>query len=452
MRSWVLNTANGDKKEKHRHTDQISLTRVSKPKKTFKDWLRVRKSNRLRRANKRQQFIEKHPELKILTRIVIYSTIASCVLFSAHIAKQLHDDYQNSKKWTKLSANKMADMDVETLYATAAEKQARIDYVTYRKKIWNSEKRAFQQGYTKDDVEKMQAAYKLITNKKSLEEEYNELSTYLSIKQNITNVFTDGSETVIKKDVTVNTLASMVVTNFDLLKPYLSRLDVSNEAITLQTQLYNLAEDTAYMKNSIEAFVSLIEATNENKVIKGSTKALANDLALTKETLSAVTQHKWELVESVLNKIIEKADKAAATNQSRLTDEANYKEALGLEATFKEYLKQYQTQEQWIKDNIIDMPDFENMLVDDAIRKTQDVGLGLKIEYEESTRVKDMVLRQYPATSSYKKVFKGSTIRIVVAKEQRPTASSSTTSSSSSETETSTSSSSSSSSASSSTD
>lgn len=123
--------------------------------------------------------------------------------------------------------------------------------------------------------------------------------------------------------------------------------------------------------------------------------------------------YKWLVIDDYFSPIIKKSEAILTSHDKQIEKIEVYNKTKENKESFEKFVSAYNN----YKDKIIDIPNIQSK---SDLEKYKDViNFNIKEEYSEDVE-KDKIISQSPKKDDYKKIYKGSTIDVVISKGKKP--------------------------------
>lgn len=394
----------------------------------------LRKQKKLDRARSRAAFQKKHPFVHWSIVLLVISVIGYSGYFMYSTFNKLYQQYSNSRKWTKMSDTPLASLDVVTLYATDEEKENRSKLTSLIDQMWDKQAKVFKSEATQSTLDEINKLYDSLTSDKSaFTSTKDEINAVWQAKQKLDALFVDRSRKVVKLDVTSTTLMAELTSAFDLISPYLTNTPEGSSASQQQATIYSLAEESYTLQRILEKFDNgYFMEKSDDKSIEYKTAYTSVEVT---ELMNEIDQlnYEWLLVTKYIKPVISSSAEVIAKNTDDKSNYDKFTSDQNDEKAFRDYLSSYTTRKDELSKLIIDTPNLAGVSVSEMDKILSDAGLMYEVTYKDVTdpAQADKVISQSPTPEQYKRIVKGSMLKVTIGR-QLPTSSTRSSSSSSS--------------------
>jgi hypothetical protein len=360
---------------------------------------------------------------KIILTCSLTLIIASITTTSV-IAYNLIQRFDTTKTWKRVSKAPLAELTPELLTADDHTKDLIQAYNKQESLIWNASAHNFKETPSRIKINKLQSLYnKLPKSYQASLKNYDEINKLYEILDKFNTITKNNT---ISDKQSLKSIQDYLKHSFDELYPYLAE-DGHKAAENIYTSLQQLASDS-------NQYALILDTINKDyKIDKNrlTTDMMSEHIDYLNQLITKL-HFKWNYIENKIKPLIKNSESAVKSNEQAVQRYNEYVNDQNAKAEFEQFEQQFITEQDRLKNLIIDLPDFTNKNLSELQQWTATNQISIKIiERDISSKSYDIVLEQIPAKSKYDKIVKGSTITVVVNVKKQTIPSESTQSSSS---------------------
>lgn len=355
----------------------------------------------------------KNTNIKQKINIGYWITIVLGILIGLFIGFEIYKHYTDTSIWEKSENTKIADEEAYMLYLTPKDRQTLKNYTKLVSEIYNREEGDFTDSVTNEAVDNLTKEYNsLPDNLKERESRtYNTITTLYPIKKTYKSFFRTEKE--INTTTYPNEIISFISRYGESVKNVLDDTeDKSNKKLAKEvyTSMYNFKEDLEIISSIVSVFNTTFEVkTNQINIKKDVPSSLISNWDSQIKSL----HYKWLVIDDYFSPIIKKSEAILTSHDKQIEKIEVYNKTKENKESFEKFVSAYNN----YKDKIIDIPNIQSK---SDLEKYKDViNFNIKEEYSEDVE-KDKIISQSPKKDDYKKIYKGSTIDVVISKGKKP--------------------------------
>ena len=353
---------------------------------------------------------------KIILTCSLTLIIASITTTSV-IAYNLIQRFDTTKTWKRVSKAPLAELTPELLTADDHTKDLIQAYNKQESLLWDSASHNFKETPSKIKINKLQSLYnKLPKSYQASLKNYDEINKLYEILDKFNTI--TKNNTVSDKQ-SLKSIQDYLKHSFDELYPYLAE-DRHKAAENIYTSLQQLASDS-------NQYALILDTINKDyKIDKNrlTTDMMSEHIDYLNQLITKL-HFKWNYIENKIKPLIKNSESAVKSNEQAVQRYNEYVNDQNAKAEFEQFEQQFITEQDRLKNLIIDLPDFTNKNLSELQQWSATNQISIKIiEKDVSSKPYDTILEQTPAKNKYDKIVKGSTITIVVNTKKQTTPSS----------------------------
>lgn len=353
---------------------------------------------------------------KIILTCSLTLIIASITTTSV-IAYNLIQRFDTTKTWKRVSKAPLAELTPELLTADDHTKDLIQAYNKQESLLWDSASHNFKETPSKIKINKLQSLYnKLPKSYQASLKNYDEINKLYEILDKFNTI--TKNNTVSDKQ-SLKSIQDYLKHSFDELYPYLVENE-HKEANNIYTSLQQLASDS-------NQYALILDTINKDyKIDKNrlTTDMMSEHIDYLNQLITKL-HFKWNYIENKIKPLIKNSESVVKSNEQAVQRYNEYVNDQNAKAEFEQFEQQFITEQDRLKNLIIDLPDFTNKTLSELQQWATANQIALKIiEKDVSSKPYDTILEQTPAKNKYDKIVKGSTITIVVNTKKQTTPSS----------------------------
>ena len=350
---------------------------------------------------------------KIILTCGLTLMIAS-VTTTSIIAYNLIQRFDTTKTWKRVSKAPLAELTPELLTADDHTKDLIQAYNKQESLHWDSASHNFKEAPSKIKMDKLQSLYnKLPKSYQASLKNYDEINKLYEILDKF-NAITKNN--IVSEKQSLKSIQDYLKHSFDTLYPYLIE-DNHNAAENIYTSLQQLANDS-------NQYTLILDTLNKDyKIDKNhlTTDMMSEHIDYLNQLITKL-HFKWNYIENKIKPLIKNSESAVKSNEQAVQKYNEYLNDQNAKAEFEQFEQQFITEQDRLKNLIIDLPDFTNKNLSELQQWAITNQIVLKIiEKDISSRPYDIILEQTPAKNKYDKIVKGSTITVVVNLKKQTT-------------------------------
>lgn len=360
---------------------------------------------------------------KIILTCSLTLIIASITITSV-IAYNLIQRFDTTKTWKRVSKAPLAELTPELLTADDHTKDLIQAYNKQESLLWDSASHNFKETPSKIKINKLQSLYnKLPKSYQTSLKNYGEINKLYTILDKFNTITKNNT---ISDKQSLKSIQDYIKHSFDELYPYLVE-DEHKAAENIYTSLQQLASDS-------NQYALILDTINKDyKIDKNrlTTDMMSEHIDYLNQ-LIAKLHFKWNYIENKIKPLIKNSESAVKSNEQAIQKYNEYLNDQNAKAEFEQFEQQFITEQDRLKNLIIDLPDFTNKNLSELQQWATTNQISIKIiEKDISSKPYDMIIDQTPAKNKYDKIVKGSTMTVVVNVKKQTIPSESTQSASS---------------------
>ena len=355
-------------------------------------------------------------KIKSVKKLWIIAGVVVVIAVVLSVIGMLYHQYNSTVEWKKTQQPELASLTPEQLYLSDADRENIGIYNNYKSQLWDDEKKNF----ISTDEELFENFVNSFTKIESLNlsgvnELFHDIKDIHDLRLRVEKVQAERPDEYLKVVETV------VNDEFDKL----NALAQNNRVAGAVQDVYKTLGDYATSHNKLveiyEAFANIFTIGDEIEVKDSATTANA-----TAFTTVASTFDRADLI-SRLQSIVKEASNTLAENSNIVDIQHKIDETKELKAKFEALKKDIEDRKKARDSQIVDYPSFVGKTKQELEHWAKEN--NITIRYKQVTGVTtDKVKAQLPATTTYKRIMKGSTIEVELEVRQvAPTTETTTT-------------------------
>lgn len=359
---------------------------------------------------------------KLILTILFWSIIVSTIISVYYVYDGLSNKFHDTVNWEKSDNVAMATQEAYSLYLDEDDKAI---YNEYHKKLLNvydkQSDNFFNENANGDSINQLTEYYNQLTDglKEREKETYDLVITTWNIREKFNSLINPVSG-AIPLDTTLTEISEFLNENQDFIL-------ANKDKIKPLQQIY---EDSSKIASDVTVINNLMLIFNDTYNLKDKKIEVKADTTIDKITYwdsnYKSLQLNWEIVNKVLNPTIKESVPIFKKHQDNITKFSNYSQEKINKESYEKWIADYN----YYKENLITLPDFRNVKLENAIKWAEENGIVLKSIREYSRTVtKDVIISQGFRNN---KILKGSALTVIVSDGEAPKPSSTSSSSSSS--------------------
>ena len=360
---------------------------------------------------------------KVILTCSLTLIIASITTTSV-IAYNLIQRFDTTKTWKRVSKAPLAELTPELLTADDHTKDLIQAYNKQESLIWDSASHNFKETPSLLNINKLQSLYnKLPKSYQASLKNYDEINKLYGILDKFNTITKNNT---ISDKQSLKSIQDYLKHSFDELYPYLVE-DGHKAAENIYTSLQQLASDS-------NQYALILDTINKDyKIDKNrlTTDMMSEHIDYLNQLITKL-HFKWNYIENKIKPLIKNSESAVKSNEQAVQRYNEYVNDQNAKAEFEQFEQQFITEQDRLKNLIIDLPDFTNKNLSELQQWSATNQISIKIiEKDVSSKPYDTILEQTPAKNKYEKIVKGSTMTVVVNIKKQTNPSESTQSASS---------------------
>ena len=360
---------------------------------------------------------------KIILTCSLTLIIASITTTSV-IAYNLIQRFDTTKTWKRVSKAPLAELTPELLTADDHTKDLIQAYNKQESLIWNASAHNFKETPSRIKINKLQSLYnKLPKSYQASLKNYDEINKLYEILDKFNTITKNNT---ISDKQSLKSIQDYLKHSFDELYPYLAE-DGHKATENIYTSLQQLASDS-------NQYALILDTINKDyKIDKNrlTTDMMSEHIDYLNQLITKL-HFKWNYIENKIKPLIKNSESAVKSNEQAVQRYNEYVNDQNAKAEFEQFEQQFITEQDRLKNLIIDLPDFTSKNLPELQQWATTNQIILKvIEKDVSSKPYDTILEQTPAKNKYDKIVKGSTMTVVVNTKKQTIPSESTQNSSS---------------------
>lgn len=360
---------------------------------------------------------------KVILTCSLTLIIASITTTSV-IAYNLIQRFDTTKTWKRVSKAPLAELTPELLTADDHTKDLIQAYNKQESLIWDSASHNFKETPSLLNINKLQSLYnKLPKSYQASLKNYDEINKLYGILDKFNTITKNNT---ISDKQSLKSIQDYLKHSFDELYPYLVE-DGHKAAENIYTSLQQLASDS-------NQYALILDTINKDyKINKNrlTTDMMSEHIDYLNQLITKL-HFKWNYIENKIKPLIKNSESAVKSNEHAVQRYNEYVNDQNAKAEFEQFEQQFITEQDRLKNLIIDLPDFTNKNLSELQQWSATNQISIKIiEKDVSSKPYDTILEQTPAKNKYEKIVKGSTMTVVVNIKKQTNPSESTQSASS---------------------
>lgn len=350
---------------------------------------------------------------KIILTCSLTLIIASITTTSV-IAYNLIQRFDTTKTWKRVSKAPLAELTPELLTADDHTKDLIQAYNKQESLLWNASAHNFKETPSRIKINKLQSLYnKLPKSYQASLKNYDEINKLYEILDKFNTITKNNT---ISDKQSLKSIQDYLKHSFDELYPYLVE-DEHKEANNIYTSLQELASDS-------NQYALILDTINKDyKIDKNrlTTDMMSEHIDYLNQLITKL-HFKWNYIENKIKPLIKNSESVVKSNEQAVQRYNEYVNDQNAKAEFEQFEQQFITEQDRLKDLIIDLPDFTNKKLSELQQWADANQITLKIvEKDVSSKPYDTILEQTPAKNKYEKIVKNSTITVVVNTKKQTT-------------------------------
>lgn len=358
-------------------------------------------------------------KIKSVKKLWIIAGVVVVVAVVLSVIGMLYHQYTSTVEWKKTQQPELASLTPEQLYLSDDDRENIGIYNDYKSQLWDDEKQNFKSA----DEELFENFVNSFTKIESLNlsgvnELFHDIKDIHDLRLRVEKVQAE------KPDEYLKVVETVINDEFDKLNALAQNNRVSGAVQDVYKKLGNYATSHNQLVEIYEAFANIFTIGDEIAVKDGATTADA-----TAFTTVASTFDRADLI-SRLKSIVKEASNTLADNANVVDIQHKIDETKEVKSRFEALKKEISDKKKALDSQIVDYPSFVGKTKQELEKWAHEKNITIRYR-QLSGETSDKIKAQLPATTTYKRIMKGSTIEVELElKQVTPTTETTTTTSS----------------------
>lgn len=355
-------------------------------------------------------------KIKSVKKLWIIAGVVVVIAVVLSVIGMLYHQYTSTVEWKKTQQPELASLTPEQLYLSDDDRENIGIYNNYKSQLWDDEK----QNFKSTDEELFENFVNSFTKIESLNlsgvnELFHDIVDIHDLRLRVEKVQAERPDEYLKVVETV------VNDEFDKLNALAQNNRVAGAVQDVYKTLGNYATSHNKLVEIYEAFANIFTIGDEIEVKDSATTANA-----TAFTTVASTFDRADLI-SRLQSIVKEASNTLAENANIVDIQHKIDETKELKTKFEALKKEIEDKKKARDSQIVDYPSFVGKTKQELEKWAKDNNITIRYRQVYGVTT-DKVKAQLPATTTYKRIMKGSTIEVELeVKQVAPTTETTTT-------------------------
>lgn len=355
-------------------------------------------------------------KIKSVKKLWIIAGVVTVIGIILSVIGMLYHQYTSTVGWKKTQQPELASLTPEQLYLSDDDRENIGIYNNYKSQLWDDEKQNFKS--TDDELfETFVNSFTKIENLNlsGVNELFHDIKDIHDLRLRVEKVQAE------KPDEYLKVIETVIHDEFDKLNALAQNNRVAGAVQDVYKKLGTYATSHNQLVEIYEAFANIFTIENEIVVKDGATTADA-----TAFTTVVSTFDRADLI-SRLQSIVKEASNTLADNASIVDIQHKIDETKELKAKFNALKKEISDKKKALDSQIVDYPSFVGKTKQELEKWAKENNITIRYRQLSGT-ASDKVKAQLPATTTYKRIMKGSSIEVELESTQViPTTESTTT-------------------------
>lgn len=339
-------------------------------------------------------------KIKSVKKIWIIAGVVVVIAVVLSVIGMLYHQYTSTVEWKKTQQPELASLTPEQLYLSDDDRENIGIYNNYKSQLWDDEKQNFKS--TDDELfENFVNSFTKIENLNlsGVNELFHDIKDIHDLRLRVEKVQAE------KPDEYLKVVETVIGDEFDKLNALAQNNRVTGAVQDVYKKLGDYATSHNQLVEIYEAFANIFTIENEIIVKDGATTADA-----TAFTTVVSTFDRADLI-SRLQSIVKEASNTLADNASIVDIQHKIDETKELKAKFNALKKEISDKKKALDSQIVDYPSFVGKTKQELEKWAKENNIIIRYRQLSGT-ASDKVKAQLPATTTYKRIMKGSSIEV----------------------------------------
>ena len=358
-------------------------------------------------------------KIKSVKKLWIIAGVVVVVAVVLSVIGMLYHQYTSTVEWKKTQQPELASLTPEQLYLSDDDRENIGIYNDYKSQLWDDEKQNFKSA-NEELFENFVNSFTKIEslNLSGVNELFHDIKDIHDLRLRVEKVQAE------KPDEYLKVVETVINDEFDKLNALAQNNRVSGAVQDVYKKLGNYATSHNQLVEIYEAFANIFTIGDEIAVKDGATTADA-----TAFTTVASTFDRADLI-SRLKSIVKEASNTLADNANVVDIQHKIDETKEVKSRFEALKKEISDKKKALDSQIVDYPSFVGKTKQELEKWAREKNITIRYR-QLSGETSDKIKAQLPATTTYKRIMKGSTIEVELElKQVTPTTETTTTTSS----------------------
>lgn len=339
-------------------------------------------------------------KIKSVKKLWIIAGAVVVIAVVLSVIGMLYYQYTSTVEWKKTQQPELASLTPEQLYLSDDDRENIGIYNDYKSQLWDDEKQNFKS--TDDELfENFVNSFTKIENLNlsGVNELFHDIKDIHDLRLRVEKVQAE------KPDEYLKVIETVIKDEFDKLNALAQNNRVAGAVQDVYKKLGTYATSHNQLVEIYEAFANIFTIENEIVVKDGATTADA-----TAFTTVVSTFDRADLI-SRLQSIVKEASNTLADNASIVDIQHKIDETKELKAKFNALKKEISDKKKALDSQIVDYPSFVGKTKQELEKWAKENNIIIRYRQLSGT-ASDKVKAQLPATTTYKRIMKGSSIEV----------------------------------------
>lgn len=338
--------------------------------------------------------------IKSVKKLWIIASVVVVIAVVLSVIGMLYHQYTSTVEWKKTQQPELASLTPEQLYLSDDDRENIGIYNNYKSQLWDDEK----QNFKSTDEELFENFVNSFTKIESLNlsgvnELFHDIKDIHDLRLRVEKVHAE------KPDEYLKVVETVVNDEFDKLNALAQNNRVAGAVQDVYKTLGNYATSHNKLVEIYEAFANIFTIGDEIEVKDSATTATA-----TAFTTVASTFDRADLI-SRLQSIVKEASNTLAENSNIVDIQHKIDGTKELKVKFEALKKEIEDKKKARDSQIVDYPSFVGKTKQELEKWARENNITIRYRQVNGVTT-DKVKAQLPATTTYKRIMKGSTIEV----------------------------------------
>lgn len=355
-------------------------------------------------------------KIKSVKKIWIIAGVVVVIAVVLSVIGMLYHQYTSTVEWKKTQQPELASLTPEQLYLSDDDRENIGIYNNYKSQLWDDEKQNFKS--TDDELfENFVNSFTKIENLNlsGVNELFHDIKDIHDLRLRVEKVQAE------KPDEYLKVIETVIHDEFDKLNVLAQNNRVAGAVQDVYKKLGTYATSHNQLVEIYEAFANIFTIGDEIVV---NDSATTNDATAFNNVVS--TFDRADLI-SRLQSIVKEASNTLSDNASIVDIQHKIDETKELKSKFDALKKEISDKKKALDSQIVDYPSFVGKTKQELEKWAKENNIIIRYR-QLSVTASDKVKAQLPATTTYKRIMKGSSIEVELElKQVTPTTENATT-------------------------